>query len=346
MYSAAQLVAAQAGESEALWLVERLLPAGGVSLLAGEVASGKTFLALDLAISAASGLTAWGGRACLKSKVLYCCLDSSPRTIRGRVQALCAGRGIAPPGDLFFDFSALNLAGPGGQARLGEMVRGGRFTLVVLDVLARYLPGVDENAVSAVGPVFSLLRALAATSGAAFLVVHHFNKSAAPRAGRMQRVRGSSDIAAAVDAALSVTLGGTREQPRRTVTPEKNRELPEEAPFDFSLESMVLAGGPALRLAFAAPSAQTASAAERAVWGQAEVMAMLRARWEEGDGAEGPRGLTRREIEAGLRARLPAGQRLSTFGMNQIFIALGETPGVRVTQAGRIKRYAWEGEGS
>ena len=220
--SARRLVEDQAAGRQPLWLLDRLLPAGGVSLLAGEVASGKTFLALDLAISAAAGLPAWGGRACLKSKVLYCCLDSSPRTIRSRVQALCAGRGIDPPHDLFFDFSPLNLAaapsapasaGAGGQERLRQMVAAHQFTLVVLDVLARYLPGVDENAVSAVGPVFSLLRSLAAGSGASFLVVHHFNKSAAARASRIQRVRGSSDIAAAVDAALSVTLSAAPEHP-------------------------------------------------------------------------------------------------------------------------------------
>jgi RecA-family ATPase len=184
--SARALVDDHASPTQPLWLVDRLLPAGGVCLLVGEVASGKTFLALDLAIAVAAGLPVWGQRACLRGRVLYCCLDSSSRTIRGRVQALCDGREIDPPEDLLFDFSALNLAqqaAPGGgrsadQQRLLGMIRATRATLVVLDVLARYLPGVDENAVAAVGPVFSLLRGFAAANpGVTFLVVHHFNKS-------------------------------------------------------------------------------------------------------------------------------------------------------------------------
>ena len=42
-----------------IWLVPNLLLQGGLNLLAGEVSSGKTFLALDLAIAVASGGVPW-----------------------------------------------------------------------------------------------------------------------------------------------------------------------------------------------------------------------------------------------------------------------------------------------
>jgi len=304
--------------------------------------------------------------------------------MRRRVQALCAGRGIQPPEKLFFDFSPLNLSQPEDQQRLRERIRdtlaphtpegaqGVSGGLVVLDVLARYLPGVDENAVSAVGPVFSLLRELAAESGASFpasplgrtlrmphplgvLVVHHFNKSTAAvgRGGRMQRVRGSSDIAAAVDAALSVTLSGSRQHPRRTITPEKNRELPEEPPFDFSLETVgapdaseganaaapgVPVGALVLRFSGPTPPAQTARQSTRA-----RVFEILRAHSE---GAAGLQGLTRREIEqklASAGAGDQGGGALSAFALNRLFIELASEPGVVVWQAGRVKRYRWGG---
>ena len=54
--SARRLVEEQSASEDRAWLLDRLLPAGGVSLLAGEVASGKTFLALDLAIA----VCCWG----------------------------------------------------------------------------------------------------------------------------------------------------------------------------------------------------------------------------------------------------------------------------------------------
>jgi replicative DNA helicase len=98
------------------WLLERLFVAGGLNLLAGEVASGKTFLALDLALAVAAGELAWDDRPALHGPVLYFCLDCSPRTIQQRLLALCAGRGLLPPADLHFDFSPLNLADSNGSA--------------------------------------------------------------------------------------------------------------------------------------------------------------------------------------------------------------------------------------
>ena len=115
------------------WLLDRLFVAGGLNLLAGEVASGKTFLALDLALAAASGGLAWDDRPALPGPVLYFCLDCSPRTIQQRLLALCAGRGIQPPADLAFDFSPLNLADPGGLSFLAHAVRAARAGLVIFD---------------------------------------------------------------------------------------------------------------------------------------------------------------------------------------------------------------------
>ena len=37
------------------WLLSQMVPQGGITLLAGETASGKTFLGLDLGLGIASG---------------------------------------------------------------------------------------------------------------------------------------------------------------------------------------------------------------------------------------------------------------------------------------------------
>ena len=67
--------------------------------------------------------------------------------------------------------------------------------------------------------------------------MHHYNKGVgyAPNASQGLRVRGSIDIIAAMDAVVTVTAGGTHSAPRRLVTPEKNREMPEEGAMSFSL---------------------------------------------------------------------------------------------------------------
>lgn len=136
-------------------------------------------------------------------------------------------------------------------------------------------------------------------TGAAFVVVHHFNKSSAftsqaPTAG-MTRVRGSSDIAAAVDAALSVALSGSRRATTRLITPEKNRELPEEPALEFSILSH---GEDALVLDF-----------------------------------------TSTETSDPVAVALSAGHQFSPFVLNRLFAALPSFPGVQSSRQGRFKTY-------
>jgi hypothetical protein len=317
-----------------LWLLDRLFIAGGVNLLAGEVASGKTFLALDLALSVAvpsssqNGPTAWDNRPCLSGPVLYCCQDSAPRTIRTRLQALCDGRSLPAPENLFFEFSPLNLAVPADLARLQALVQANRIVLVIFDVLARYLPGLDENSVSSIGPIFTALRMFTSSTGAAVLILHHFNKSVSIQqpTARMHRVRGSSDIIASVDAALSVTLSGTRAIPRRTITPEKNRDLPEDPPFDFSIQPAAAPGS--LRLQFSTP----------AVPGETLVQ-LSASEWVVTHLQSNPAAaFTRPELQQVLAT---AGHNLTTSACNRLFKALPESPGVLVEYRGMHKAYRW-----
>jgi hypothetical protein len=66
--------------------------------------------------------------------------------------------------------------------------------LVVVDALADVMPGADENSVKDVVPVFRGLRQVAASTGAAVMVIHHANKSGG--------YRGSSHMQGAVELML------------------------------------------------------------------------------------------------------------------------------------------------
>ena len=242
-FSAAEF-AASAGSSPE-WLVQDLILKGGLNLLAGEVGSGKTFLALDLAIAAASGGIPWrpsylpllplgegwdegkqGTAICglqaephpAKSNVLYLCLDTSRQTLQRRLAALCLGRRIDPPAGLHFDLSPLDLSQPKSLDTLRSLVRDKNAGLVILDALARYLPGIDENTVASISPVLTGLRSLVTSDGITILLLHHLNKGSgyASNAPSALRIRGSSDILAAVDTALICTGGAGERPPIRT----------------------------------------------------------------------------------------------------------------------------------
>ena len=211
------------------WLVPERLIAGGLNLLAGEVAAGKTFLALDLALGAAVRAEAWGGLFIPTGKVLYYCLDSSATTIGHRLKNLCRGYAINPPRSLHFDFELHDFSEPAQIKTLKGLIQSEGYHLVIIDALAHYLPGMDENTVASIGPVLTRLRRLTDDTRSTILLIHHFNKSGHTRQSISQgmRIRGSSDIFAAVDTALSLVMKG----PVRILRQVKNRNGREAAPL-------------------------------------------------------------------------------------------------------------------
>jgi hypothetical protein len=96
------------------------------------------------------------------------------------------------------------------------------------------MPGVDENSVSAVGPILTALRSFTNDTGCSIFILHHYNKGAgySPHASQGLRVRGSTDILAAMDAVVAVTVSaalayskgyGPRTAPRRIHRPHPSR---------------------------------------------------------------------------------------------------------------------------
>lgn len=66
------------------FLVEGLITEG-LTLLAGKPKMGKSWMALDIAMSVAIGCEALGNRPCKKGVALYCALEDNPRRLRRRM---------------------------------------------------------------------------------------------------------------------------------------------------------------------------------------------------------------------------------------------------------------------
>jgi len=181
------------------WLLDGRLRAGSVVVVAGDPGGGKTWLLLNLALCVATGAP-WLGVKTKRAPVLWVDAESGMARMCDRVQAAMTGLHApesAPfrfvtPSDRLFD-----LRKSADQDTLTAGVSETGAGLVIVDALVDVMPGGDENAVQDVGPLMLALRRLADVTGAAVVLIHHNNKAGG--------YRGSTAIAGAVDALLSLT---------------------------------------------------------------------------------------------------------------------------------------------
>ena len=177
------------------WLVEGLWSDQAVGILGGEPKCCKSFLALDLAVSVASGTP------CLRQfpvhrtgPVLLFPAEDSLAMVRTRLAGICTAAGVsfdALPVDVI-TAPALRLDLPVDRQRLTQTVEQLQPRLLILDPLIR-LHRVDENDASQIAALLSFLRLLQRQFHVAILVVHHARKDAhGTRPG--QALRGSSEL--------------------------------------------------------------------------------------------------------------------------------------------------------
>lgn len=178
------------------WLVDGLWGAQAVGIVGGNPKSCKTWLALDLALSVASGTPALGTYAVPRAgPVLLLAAEDPPPTVRARLEGLAASRGLdlaAIPIHVILA-SSLRLDEVEDQARLADAVDRFRPVLLVLDPFVR-LHRIDENSAREVSGVLAYLRDLQRSRAVAILVVHHARKAGAGAAQAGLGLRGSGDF--------------------------------------------------------------------------------------------------------------------------------------------------------
>ena len=194
-------------DAQPRWLVDSLWSHQAVGFVAGHPKLGKTFLALDLALSVATGTPCLDTFAVAEpGEVLVYLAEDPPAAVRQRLAGLCRHRGL----DLetvavhVITAASLRLDQEGDRQRLEDVVRRLEPKLLVLDPLVR-LHRRDENHASEIAELLSFLRELQRAHGLAIVVVHHMRKGRARCGG--QALRGSSDLHAWTDSALYLQAG-------------------------------------------------------------------------------------------------------------------------------------------
>jgi len=177
------------------WLIEGLWADQAVGILGGEPKCCKSFLALDMAVSVASGA------ACLRrfrvsrsAPVLVFPAEDALSMVRKRLEGICAAAHTRLDALPIYVITAprLLLDLPCDREQLRETVAAINPALLILDPFIR-LHRSDENASKEVAPLLGYLRQLQRELNVAVLLVHHVRKgSGAKRPG--QALRGSSDL--------------------------------------------------------------------------------------------------------------------------------------------------------
>lgn len=207
------------------WLIKGLLPKAELIVLYGAWASGKSFLALDLAMHVAQG-RAWRGMRTRQGRVVYVAAEGAGG-FRNRVSAYAQHHDIdlsTIPLDIIAD--APNILKPTDPAALIESI--GQADLIVMDTWARVTAGGDENSGQDMGVALKHCQAITRATGATIILIHHSGKDASKGA------RGWSGLAAAADAELEVI----REAEGRILQTTKQKEGEDGGKWGFDLQSV------------------------------------------------------------------------------------------------------------
>ena len=180
------------------WRVHGVLPTVGLAGLYGPSASGKSFLALDLAATIAGG-GYWFGHRVTAAPVIYAVLENEGGT-GVRVQAWEKHNGREVPDDFGMVLQPFTLTNPQDLADLAAVSPAG--AVVFLDTLNRAAPTADENSSRDMGLILQAAKTLQAMVNGLVVVVHHTGKNT--DAG----MRGHSSLFAAMDAAIEVSRKG------------------------------------------------------------------------------------------------------------------------------------------
>ena len=193
------------------WLIQQLWGRAAVGFVGGAPKTCKSWLALDMAVSVASGTACLGHFATddVGPALVYLAEDHLA-AVRQRVAGLCEHRGldlrrldlhvIAAP--------SLRLDLESNRERLELAIQQIKPRLLVLDPLIR-LHRCDENSSAEISALLGSLRELNRRHDVAIVVVHHMSKKARSHPG--QALRGSGDLHAWTDSACYLVHRGKGE---------------------------------------------------------------------------------------------------------------------------------------
>ena len=213
---------------ELKWRVRHVLPTRGVAAIYGPSGSGKSFLAIDLAVSICLG-NDWFGKKCKSAPVVYVGLEGSAG-IQNRVKAWEIGRSKQLPPNFSAVLDELDLTNDDEINAIAAQTPKG--AVLIIDTLNRATPGRDENSSSDMGLILAAAKRLEHAIEGLVLLVHHTGKD------QSKGLRGHSSLHAALDAAIAVAKNDKLKTKSWSVS--KSKDGADQESFGFRLHSHVI----------------------------------------------------------------------------------------------------------
>jgi hypothetical protein len=179
-----EVAARVAAAGEPRWLIQGLWPADAYGVLAAQEKAGKTWAALDLAVSVATGRPWLDHFACpTPGPVLVFLGEGGERATVRRIQAIANSKGVdldqlADRLRLCFRVPRLAAPGAGGElATVQAELEAHPAALVILDPLYLAAAGASGANLYDMGAVLQTIQGVCQAAGCALLVVTHWNKT-------------------------------------------------------------------------------------------------------------------------------------------------------------------------
>lgn len=222
---------------EPVYLIGDFVETECLAMLFGDPGCGKSFIAVDAALSVATG-TAFHGRKVLTGPVVYLAGEGHNGLMR-RIEAWSKEHQVdITECPLFLSRSAAQFLNDVLVREVAEAVerikeKFGPPRLIVVDTVARSFGGGDENSTPDMTKFVAALDAFRERYGCTILLVHHTGHS------DKNRARGNMALKGALDAEYRVEKTGSG----IVIECTKMKDAPEPKPLHFSLASVKLADG-------------------------------------------------------------------------------------------------------
>ena len=193
---------------EVAWLVDGILPVGRSLMLTGDAGSGKSWAALDLALSVDQGRPWLGRFPTRQGRVIVCDEENGDPTVRQRLTQALRGEGQPEDGSAcgvqFLSMAGLDLSDEAIVGAMDAVLSGEHYDLLIIDTLSS-CHHQDENDASAMRPVLDVLKQWMSCYGTGICLLHHRRKPGAGGDDGQHAYRGSSALKAFVDGHLDLT---------------------------------------------------------------------------------------------------------------------------------------------
>jgi hypothetical protein len=197
------------------WLVDEMIPVGGMGFLAAKAKEGKTYLAVDLALCVAFGVPFFGRKIASRGGTHIIAAEGAygtPRRIRTALAEKFAKGQADAKVPITFEKGAPDLLTAAGlkafieemRAVAEEMQRryGVPLRLLIIDTFSKGFTVADEDKVAETGKATRAMQVIADALGIAVISLHHFGKDLS------KGMRGSSRLGADADFVLIIRRKG------------------------------------------------------------------------------------------------------------------------------------------